>query len=94
MPIVSEFVQWFCRLPHHKFLLEVPLDFMKDKYEMRGLKEFFETSFGWDSGKTYVTQVYEGIGKTGSANCEFDDIFNIMLVDDTPADEDIDDPIF
>lgn len=40
---VSEagWIQWFCGLEDHKFFCEVDTDFIKDNFNLYGLKKFF-----------------------------------------------------
>lgn len=93
-PIVSGFVRWLCALPGHSFLCEVPNEFVRDKYELEGLKDYYETVEKWEPYVTVNSRLFLAIGKMCSAACEFEDILNVLQVDDPPRAKDLDDPVF
>ena len=39
-------------------------------------------------------RLYLSLGYMGTANCEYQDVKNILLVDDPPSEKDMDEPVF
>ena len=76
-------------------MVEITNQFINDQFELRGLKEHFEREKGWKPAVEFqTTQVYQGIGKTATATCEFDDIINMIKVHLIPSEKDLEDPVF